>query len=127
MSRSLLSEKKEAALRQLLGRAIDHHRKGLLAQAERLYLQVLQGRPRQAQAQHMFGVLRAQQGRLAEALELVGSSIKADPASAAALSDHGLILHKLDRQSEALASFDRRSRLSRITRRRSAIAGIRSL
>jgi protein O-GlcNAc transferase len=107
MIRPQLSDNKDTALRQLFGRAVDHHRKGQLAEAERLYFQVLEARPRQAQAQHMLGVLRAQQGRLREAFELVGSAVKADPTCLAAVSDLGLILHKLGRHLEALATFDK--------------------
>ena len=101
------SKIKEAALRQLLGRAFDLHRTGLLREAERLYRQVLQGMPRNVQAQHLLGVLCGQQGRLGEALELLSSAVKVDPARAAALADFGLILHKLDRHEEALAAFDK--------------------
>src|SRR5437763_11191675 len=107
MTRPLLSKNKEAALQQLLGCAIEFHRTGMLTEAERLYAQVLQGKPRQPQAQHLLGVLRAQQGRLAEAIELVGSAVRSDPSCAPAVSDLGLILDKLDRHEEALAIFDK--------------------
>jgi predicted O-linked N-acetylglucosamine transferase (SPINDLY family) len=107
MNWPVLSSEKEAALGQLLGRAFELHRTGLVGEAEPLYRQVLQELPRHPQAQHMLGVLCAQQGRLAEALELLTSAVAGDPGSAAALSDFGLILHKLDRHAEALAAFDR--------------------
>src|SRR6516165_4867740 len=107
MTHPVLSKKKEAALRQLLRRAFDLHRTGLLGEAERLYRQVLEGMPRNAQAQHLLGVLCGQQGRLGEAFELLSSAVKADPGRAAALADFGLILHKLDRHEEALAAFDK--------------------
>jgi len=107
MTQRLLSKEKEAALRQLVGRAVDLHRTGLLREAERLYRQVLQGMPRNVQAQHLLGVLCGQQGRLGEALELLSSAVKVDPGRAAALADFGLILHKLDRHEEALATFEK--------------------
>jgi predicted O-linked N-acetylglucosamine transferase (SPINDLY family) len=107
MAKVLMSKKKELVLQQLLGRAMELHRMGLLAEAEQHYLQVLEIKPRHVDAQHLLGVIRAQQGRLDEALELVGSAVRARPDSAMVLSDYGLVLHKLDRHEDAVASFDR--------------------
>jgi predicted O-linked N-acetylglucosamine transferase (SPINDLY family) len=104
-------KKEEDAIRQVLARAFDLHRMGLLGEAERLCRQVLQGMPRHAQAQHLLGMLLGQQGRLREALELLMSVVKASPGSAAALSNLGLVLHELDRHEEALASFDEALRI----------------
>jgi predicted O-linked N-acetylglucosamine transferase (SPINDLY family) len=107
MARTLPSKKKELVVQQLLARALDLHRAGLLAPASEIYLQILEAAPRHAQARHMLGVLRAQEGRLSEALELVGAAIDAGAASAETLSDFGLILHKLGQHEEAIASFDK--------------------
>jgi protein O-GlcNAc transferase len=107
MTRPLASKKRESAFRQRLGRAFDLHRAGLLRDAEQLYRRVLRETPRDAQAQHMLGVLCAQEGRLAEAFELLNSAVSSDACSAAALSDFGLVLLKLDRREEALAMFDK--------------------
>lgn len=112
MPKPLPSRKKDLAVQQLLGRAMDLHRMGILAEAEQVYLQILETRPRQFEAQHLLGVLRGQQGRLAEALELVGAALRTKPDSAVALSDHGLILHKMKRHAEAIASFDRALEIS---------------
>jgi len=93
--------------RRLLERASGLHQRGQLAEAEELYRRVLASRPRQFEAQHLLGVLRAQQGRYAEALSLVGAAVEMNPGSVGALADYGLILHKLGRQAEALAQLDR--------------------
>src|SRR5437588_555625 len=48
-----------------------HHRGGNLAEAERLYRQVLAREPENAEALHYLGLLEQQRGRSAEALELI--------------------------------------------------------
>jgi predicted O-linked N-acetylglucosamine transferase (SPINDLY family) len=97
----------ELALRQLLARAKQAHQRGRPTIAEALYLQILQAQPGHFEAQHLLGVLRAQQGRYGEAIELVGGALRTRPDSAGALTNYGLILHKLKRHAEALASFER--------------------
>lgn len=94
------------SLKRRLERAIAAHQQGRLAQAEALYLRILQAEPGHFDARHLLGVIRHQQGRNAEALELVGAALAANPDSARALSNHGLILYTLRRFEEALASFE---------------------
>jgi predicted O-linked N-acetylglucosamine transferase (SPINDLY family) len=107
MAKPLLSKKKALAAQEFLARAMQFHQMGLLAEAEAAYAEVLAADPRQAQAQHLLGTLRGQQGRFDEALALVGGALRMQPNSPAVLSDHGLILHKLARHAEALATFDK--------------------
>ena len=111
MAKVLLSKKKEQAIQQLLARGTELHRMGRLAEAELHYREVLEVKPRQVDAQHLLGVIRAQQGRLLEALELIGGALPARPDSAAIQSDYGLVLHRLGRHAEALVTFDRALRL----------------
>jgi len=92
---------------QALGRAVDFHRKGDLAQAERLYLQLLEARSDHFDALQMLGVLRAQQGRHLDALSLIGAALRVDPSAPAALLNQGLVLAALGRHAEALASYDK--------------------
>ena len=92
-----------SSLQQLLDRAIACHRQGQLAQAEALYQQILQVQPSHFDARHMLGVIRYQQGRAAEALELVETALKLNPGSARALSNRGLILYVL-RQADVAPS-----------------------
>jgi protein O-GlcNAc transferase len=106
MAKSSFS-KRELAVRQLLAGAVQAHQRGQPAAAEALYLQILQARPGHFEAQHLLGVLRAQQGRHDEALALVGAALKTKPGSAGALTNYGLILHRMKRHADALLSYDK--------------------
>ena len=90
-----------------LDRAIGHHQAGQLADAERLYLQILQADPDDFDARHLLGVIRHQQGRSVEAADLIARALRSNPTSARALSNYGLILSELGRLDEALAALDR--------------------
>lgn len=96
-----------AGRRALLDRAIGHHQAGRLAEAERLYSQILGRDPRDFDALHLLGVIRQQQGRSQEAAALIGAAIQRKPASARAQSNYGLALADLGRLDEALAALDR--------------------
>src|SRR5258705_3696092 len=88
-------------------RAVDAHRRGDLGEAERLYCRLLETAPSSFAACHMLGILRAQQGRNLEAATLIETAIKANPLSAAALTNYGNVLNALGRHPEALESFDK--------------------
>ena len=92
---------------QLLAQAVDFHRKGDLAQAERLYLQLLEARSDHFDALQMLGVLRSQQGRHLDALSLIGAALRVNPSVPAALLNQGLVLAALGRPEQALASYDK--------------------
>lgn len=106
MAKSLSSGKKSAALQQMLGHAVGLHRAGHLDEAERVYVQILQSKAAPPEAQHLFGVLRGQQGRFEEALKLVEAALKLQPRSPVILSDQGLILFKLGQHERALMAFE---------------------
>jgi protein O-GlcNAc transferase len=107
MVTSLSSSERELAIRQLLALAMEAHQRGPLAKAEALYLQILQARPGHFEAQHLLGILFAQQGRYGEAIKLVAAALKTKPDSPGALTNYGLILHKMNRHEEALASYEK--------------------
>jgi tetratricopeptide (TPR) repeat protein len=94
-------------LRALLDEAVSLHGQGRLAEAERLYEQVLAANPGLMDARHMLGVLRAQQGRSQEALDLIAPVAAANPRDALALANLGNVLNALHRRQEALQAFDR--------------------
>ena len=92
---------------QALDKAVAFHRRGNLAEAERLYSQLLAAKPDHFDGLQMLGVLRYQQGRFPDALALIGAALKANPKAAPALLNYGLVLDALTRREEALASYDR--------------------
>jgi protein O-GlcNAc transferase len=94
-------------LTQVFDHAADLHRKGELAAAEGLYLQLLEARPDHFDGLHMLGFLRHQQGRFPEALSLIDRALALKPAHAEALNSRGLGLLGLGRRAEALTSFER--------------------
>jgi protein O-GlcNAc transferase len=91
----------------VLNQAIGFHQTGNLADAERLYVDVMRAAPREAAAPHLLGVVRAQQGRNAEALELIGAALLLKPDAPEMLSNQGNVLKALGRFAEALVSYDR--------------------
>ena len=91
----------------LCDQAFGFHQKGNLAEAEQLYLQILAIEPVNFMARHLLGVIRSQQGRNAEALELIGAALKMNSNAAEALSNYGNVLRALGRFEEALASYDK--------------------
>ena len=92
---------------ELLNRALAFHARGQLADAEQLYLAVIKAAPQDAAAPHLLGVVRAQQGRNREALELMTAALQLKPDAPEILSNYGNVLKTEGRAAEALASFDR--------------------
>jgi predicted O-linked N-acetylglucosamine transferase (SPINDLY family) len=91
----------------MLEQAFRFHQIGNLVEAERLYLNVIAADPLSFNAFRLLGVLRAQQGRNTEALELIGRALEVKPDVAKALSNYGSVLASLGRLEEALVSFDK--------------------
>jgi protein O-GlcNAc transferase len=94
-------------LSQLFDQAADLHRKGDLAAAESLYLQLLEARPDHFDALQMLGFLRYGQGRFLDALSLIGAALKTNPNFPPALLNYAVVLDTLRRREEALAYYDR--------------------
>lgn len=85
--------------------AVAAHRRGDLVEAERLYREMLETAP--FAARHMLGVLKAQTGATAEALELIGAALALKPDAPDALFNYGNVLKGAGRLEEALAAYDR--------------------
>jgi tetratricopeptide (TPR) repeat protein len=83
------------------------HQQGHLADAERIYRQVLQREPANASALHMFGVVALQTGRSERAVKMIGKAIALDPNNADAFNNLGLALQDQRRSTEAVAAYDR--------------------
>lgn len=88
-------------------RAVDFHRRGQLAEAERLYAAILEAQRDHFDALHLLGTVKQRRGDLSEALRLIGAALRVNPDSPEAHSNYGLVLDALGRHQEALASFDR--------------------
>jgi predicted O-linked N-acetylglucosamine transferase (SPINDLY family) len=87
--------------------AVRLQRDGQLDEAERLYRRILTEDPHNPEARHMLGVLRLQQDRAVEALEILDVLVTEKYATADMRTHHGLVLHALGRNDEALADFER--------------------
>ena len=94
-------------LQALYEEAVGSHRRGDLAAAEGLYRQVLAAAPASFAARHMLGVLKAQQGAIPEALELLAAAVAQKPDAPDAQFNYGKVLRDGGRLSEALAAYDR--------------------
>jgi predicted O-linked N-acetylglucosamine transferase (SPINDLY family) len=90
----------------LIARALPLHQKGNLAEAERLYRQILERSPAHFDALHLLGVALHQQGRSAEAVPLIEAALLVKPDSVEALANFGSVLDELGRCEDALASYD---------------------
>ncbi|AIP04186.1 tetratricopeptide repeat protein [Burkholderia pseudomallei] len=86
-------------------RAFAAHRAGRLDDAEHGYRAVLAANPADADALHLFGVLRHQQGRHEEAADLVGRAVGLRPNDAALQLNLGNALKALGRLDDAIERF----------------------
>jgi protein O-GlcNAc transferase len=93
-------------LSQMLTTAVGLHQQGRLADAEKLYRNILRARPKHFEARHLLGILRSQQGRAEEALDLIRTALETKPNDPDGLYNRGNVLVQLERYEEALASYD---------------------
>lgn len=91
--------------------AADLHRRGRLAEAERLYQDILARQPRHADALHRFGVLKQQTGRVQEAIDLLDQALSIAETNPRGHYDYGLALQAARRFGEAAEQFARAIRL----------------
>lgn len=82
------------------------HQAGDLAQAEKLYRQVLAVAPQEFNALHLLGVVFLQQNRLTEALDFLKRAVGQNPGAGPAQFNLGLALSANNQPAEALAAFD---------------------
>src|SRR5258706_1734390 len=92
-------------LQELFDQAIALHQQGELSQAERLYQRILLMEPASFAPRHMLGVIRFQQGRSAEAIELITAALKLNPQVAGAWINLGNVQAAAGRPKEAVASY----------------------
>jgi tetratricopeptide (TPR) repeat protein len=63
----------------MLGVALEHHRAGRLAEAEKIYRQILSAQPKHSDALHLLGVVLGGMGQPQQAIELIGRAIALRP------------------------------------------------
>ena len=103
----------ESSVSTDMRRAMDLHRQGRLGEAEQCYVAILDHDREHADALHLLGLARYQQGHAIEALHLMRSALKSGPASPDVLSNYGLVLAALDQHQEALERFEEALALDR--------------
>ncbi len=92
---------------QALAQALQFHHQGRLAEAERLYAEVLAARPDHYDALQMMALIKLAKGELVPALELVTAAMRdGRKPSPQILLNHGIILNALGRHAEAIENFD---------------------
>jgi protein O-GlcNAc transferase len=90
-------------LQSLLQEAVAHHRAGRFAPAEKGYRQVRAAAPKAAEGWHLGGLLAYQQGRAAEAVEMLTRAHQLDRKSAVCEMRLGLALIAAGRAADAEA------------------------
>lgn len=83
------------------------HRAGRLAEAEKLYSDIIRSDPSNGEALYLLGFLHFQKGAFSDAERLIGTSLQINPNVPDALYNRALALTKLKRNAEALPLFDR--------------------
>ncbi len=92
-----------AKLQSLLQTALAHHKAGRLAEAEACYRQARGVAPRNFDVLHLSGLLALQEGRLADACDLLARAHQADRTHAACEMRFGLALNAIGRFEQAEA------------------------
>jgi predicted O-linked N-acetylglucosamine transferase (SPINDLY family) len=96
-----------AIIEQVLDRAAILHRAGRLAEAERLYRQILAINPSHADSLHLLGVIAHQAGHSDQAVDLIGKAIALNDRSADFHSNIGTALDVLGRFDDAESHYER--------------------
>ena len=94
-----------------LALALQYDKIGDFVQEERCYSYVLQSEPDNAEAWHLFGLLRYQQGQVGEARDYVQQALRLRPDLAAAHANLGMMYAGGDETEKAIACFRQALRL----------------
>jgi predicted O-linked N-acetylglucosamine transferase (SPINDLY family) len=86
--------------------ALEHHRAGRLAEAERGYRDILQRQPQHADSLNLLGVIALQTGNLEAAFTLVQRAVALRPDAAVCRNNLGQILERLGRDDEAVRCYE---------------------
>src|SRR6186713_1472849 len=94
-------------LKAMADQAVALHRQGQLEQAEALYFKLMKAEPGLFGPRYYLGLLRMQQGRMAEACDCLDDAVKILPNDLAALMNYGMALRANGQADEAVTIFDR--------------------
>ncbi len=100
----------ETPIEPTLKLAIQHHKAGRLAEAERLYRHILAQNPNHPEALNLLGVIAQQVGQVDAAIQLYQQSIRAHP-TAACFINLGVALFSTGKTSDAIAAYREALRL----------------
>jgi tetratricopeptide (TPR) repeat protein len=90
-----------------LDEAFALHKAGRLADAERIYKQILADKPDHFDCLHLLGLILHQRGEFVAAVGQFDLALRRDPNNILALNNRGLALRRLKRLEEALGSYNR--------------------
>jgi predicted O-linked N-acetylglucosamine transferase (SPINDLY family) len=90
----------------LLQSAMRAHQAGNLAEAARLYGEILRTDPRHFPALYSMGVLYYEAAQFEQAQRIIGEAIRVNPRSPEAIFTRGCALQQLNRAAEALVCFE---------------------
>jgi Flp pilus assembly protein TadD len=92
-------------IQQNLNLAIQQHQAGQLAEAEKIYRQILTQQPNHADALHLLGVIAAQVGKPTTAIELIRRSVAIEPSVAQFHSDLGNAFRDAKQLDQAVTAY----------------------
>ncbi|HEY4265873.1 MAG TPA: tetratricopeptide repeat protein [Micropepsaceae bacterium] len=90
-----------------LSQAYEHFKSGHFDAAEERACDLLDANPAHAEANHLLGAIRFQQGRIEESLAFLKRAAASPRATAELHNNLGAVLSKLGRKDEAVAAFER--------------------
>lgn len=86
----------------LMDRAIQHHRKGGLPEAENLYREILHNNPRHSDALHLLGVLAKQNRHYEDAFNFINQAIALNPQAAEYYNSLGAVYQAISKNEKAV-------------------------
>jgi predicted O-linked N-acetylglucosamine transferase (SPINDLY family) len=95
------------SLRRQIDAGLSHHRMAQLAEAEKIYRQVLAQKPDDVDALHLLGALAKQTGRIEEAIELLRRTVQLKPDYAEAQNNLGVALVDTGQLDEGITCYRR--------------------
>jgi tetratricopeptide (TPR) repeat protein len=107
MQNTALTDQERDAISSAMHYALELQKKGILDQAERLYIGVLKLAPDHVEALNGLGVLKNQQGHVEEALQLMAAAVEINSSWAMLLVNYGFVLNSAGRYGGALEVIDR--------------------